>query len=180
MNVERALEVVRRRLRWTRALRWGVLGATAATPLGVLLAAAHALGFQLDPWLGPLPLAAACLLPQGPRLWLSHSERAWPKSRALPEQSEGPEHGPFDAAQSVRLLVELQNRDGSFGSHSGAAGYGYWDGTITAFAAEALWRWLDHLRADPESRQLPHRGSSPAGGGAQRSLRGRRSADPDR
>jgi len=84
--------------------------------------------------------AAACVMPNGPRLWLSMSERAWPRGRALPEQTEGYAEG-FDADQSLARLLELQNADGSFGSHHGAPGKGYWDGAITAIAAEALRRW---------------------------------------
>ncbi|MHC4818259.1 MAG: hypothetical protein ACYTF8_09415, partial [Planctomycetota bacterium] len=90
--------------------------------------------------------AAACLSTHGPRLWLSETTRLWPRPRTLPEATEG--FSGFDAAQSVRLLIGLQNADGSFGSHHGAPGQGFWDGAITALAAEALERWRKHLPKD--------------------------------
>jgi tetratricopeptide (TPR) repeat protein len=91
--------------------------------------------------------AAACLSANGPRLWLSETTRLWPRPRALLEATEG--FLGFDAAQSVRLLIGLQNADGSFGSHHrGAPGQGFWDGTITALAADALERWRRHLPKD--------------------------------
>lgn len=90
--------------------------------------------------------AAACLSDQGPRLWLSETTLLWPRPRALPEATEG--FAGFDAAQSVRLLLGMQNADGSFGSHHGAPGQGYWDGAITGLAAEALERWRKHLPQD--------------------------------
>jgi tetratricopeptide (TPR) repeat protein len=90
--------------------------------------------------------AAACLTAAGPRLWLSETTRLWPRPRELPGATEG--FPGFDAAQSVRLLLGLQNADGSFGSHHGAPGQGYWDGSITALAADALERWRKHLPKD--------------------------------
>jgi hypothetical protein len=90
--------------------------------------------------------AAACLSAHGPRLWMSETTRLWPRPRALPEATEG--FPAFDAAQSVRLLLGLQNADGSFGSHHGAPGQGFWDGAITALAAGALERWRKHLPKD--------------------------------
>ncbi len=84
--------------------------------------------------------AAACILPNGPRLWLSGSERLWPRGRTPPEETEG--YGDaFDGAESVRALLELQNADGSFGGHDGVAGQGYSDAAITALASEALDLW---------------------------------------
>jgi tetratricopeptide (TPR) repeat protein len=90
--------------------------------------------------------AAACLTAAGPRLWLSETTRLWPRPRELPGATEG--FPGFDAARSVRLLLGLQNADGSFGSHHGAPGQGYWDGSITALAADALERWRKHLPKD--------------------------------
>jgi len=90
--------------------------------------------------------AAACLSAAGPRLWLSETTRLWPRPREMPGATEG--FPGFDAAQSVRLLIGLQNADGSFGSHHGAPGQGYWDGAITALAAGALERWRKHLPKD--------------------------------
>ena len=88
--------------------------------------------------------AAACVLPNGPRLWLSVTERLWPRGRALPEQTEGYADA-FDGAESVRALLELQNADGSFGGHDGVPGQGYNDGAITALASEALGLWKSHV-----------------------------------
>jgi len=90
--------------------------------------------------------AAACLSANGPRLWLSETTLLWPRPRALPGVTEGAPG--FDAAQSVRLLIGLQNADGSFGSHHGAPGQGFWDGSITALAADALAAWRPHLGRD--------------------------------
>ncbi|HEX5138373.1 MAG TPA: hypothetical protein VFY93_15460 [Planctomycetota bacterium] len=88
--------------------------------------------------------AAACVLPNGPRLWLSASEASWPRGRKLPEESEGYGDG-FDGPESVRALLLLQNADGSFGGHDGAVGEGWNDGAITALASEALALWAPRV-----------------------------------
>jgi hypothetical protein len=103
---------------------------------------------------GPTPFgrrAAACVLPTGPRLWLAMSERAWPRGRGLPEETEKYADA-FDGAESVRALLELQRADGSFGGHDGATGEGYHDGAITSLGAEALALWGARLPAGLRER----------------------------
>jgi hypothetical protein len=84
--------------------------------------------------------AAACSIPMGPRPFLALSTRAWPRTREIPEETEGAYAEDFDLARSATALLELQRDDGSFGEHSGVEGMGYVDPAITAIAAQALER----------------------------------------
>jgi hypothetical protein len=57
--------------------------------------------------------AAACLLEDGPRSFQAASTLLWPRTKELPEQSEGPYGERYDRARSTTALLELQDDDGS-------------------------------------------------------------------
>jgi len=93
--------------------------------------------------------AAACILPLGPRLWLSETARGVQLGPRLPGQTEGLLTGdPFDLGRAISFLLQQQRSDGSWGGHDGAEGFGFWDAGISAIVGQALLEWRD--RADPE------------------------------
>lgn len=92
--------------------------------------------------------AAACLLPQGPRLLEAATFRAWPETDGRQTQSEGAVSS-FDPNRSIGALLELQRSEGSFGAHLGLGGYGWNENpAITALAIDALRAWESHSVPD--------------------------------
>ena len=92
--------------------------------------------------------SAACLLPHGPYPVLSLSERTW----SNPDASLSSEHPTaFDGQLALRILLEMQNEDGSFSSHKGDMSDGpvsdHWQAAFTGIAVQAIVMWKDK---DPE------------------------------
>lgn len=87
--------------------------------------------------------SAACLLPRGPHPVLSLSERTWSNPDASPS-TEHPDS--FDGKLALRILLEMQNEDGSFGTHYGVVSdkqiYDHWQGAITGISVQAIVAWM--------------------------------------
>ncbi len=94
--------------------------------------------------------SAACLLQRGPHPVLSLSERTWPAPDGSPS-SEHPKS--FDGRLALRILLELQDEDGSFGDHSGVVvgkkTSGPWKAAYTGIAIQAVTAWMGK---DPERK----------------------------
>jgi hypothetical protein len=90
--------------------------------------------------------AAACILPQGPRLWLSETARRVDLGASLPVGTEGwSADDPLDLTRAITFLLQQQRSDGSFGGHDGAQGRGFWDAGVSAIAAQALLDWRNRV-----------------------------------
>jgi len=82
--------------------------------------------------------AAACALAWGPKLYVAANQRLWPRTKELPETTEGDPKPALDVARSVGALLELQREDGSFGESAGPQLGSYIDPAITAIVSDAL------------------------------------------
>lgn len=94
--------------------------------------------------------SAACLLERGPHPVLSLSERSWTR----PDDSLSTEHPTsFDGRNALRILLELQYENGSFGSHysvvSDTDTYDHWQAAFTGIAVQAIIAWKN---SDPAHR----------------------------
>lgn len=81
--------------------------------------------------------AAACALAAGPRLQEAITVREWRDDVSLFATTEN-SRAQLDVERSVLSLLELQRRDGSFGSQFGSMGQGWNDPAITAIALDAF------------------------------------------
>ncbi|MGI9516892.1 MAG: hypothetical protein ACR2NP_07610 [Pirellulaceae bacterium] len=96
--------------------------------------------------------ALACLtMSQDPKLWMLGSERLWSRDNPLATSTEVGQAGEFLPDDSVRILLELQRENGSWGWNETGP---LWSGAMTALSAEALWRWQAGLPEDLRSRSL--------------------------
>lgn len=98
--------------------------------------------------------AAACLLPNGPRLHEALTLRLLPSAETIASSTENLGVS-FSPARSLSLLIELQRADGSFGSHVGALGKGWNDVAITALAVDAMREWESHMPRAIRKRIAP-------------------------
>ena len=93
--------------------------------------------------------AAACLLPRGPHPILSLSERTWTEPGAN-SSTQHPKS--FDGRLALRILLEMQDEGGGFGSHNSVMTmpmYDYWQPAFTGIAVQAILAWKDK---DPQRK----------------------------